>query len=103
MSVGVGAAEHAGVAAEFFRPVERQIELVGQPERQAGGGFGLVRQRWKEQVLARGENVCRQGDDSAVGDDGAALGFDAQLPAAMVDARDRRFERDFDSHRHGRR
>src|SRR5690242_15958963 len=51
----VGAAEHAAVAAEFFGIVEREIKLVGEPERQASSGLRLLRQQWKEQFGARGD------------------------------------------------
>ena len=98
----VGVPEQTGVRVELLGIVERQEQLVGEPQRQSARGFRLLRQRRREQELLVGEDRARQRHDRVIGGDRALRCFDLQTPAMMIDLQHRTVEHDRQG-RHRRR
>ncbi len=96
VAAGLGAvdpAEQVAVRRQLVHAVPDQLQLVGQAERQARGGFGLVRQARPEFDGAPGDQVGGQGEDHRPRGEASQRRVQPDPRAGMVDQRHRRLER----------
>ena len=80
-----GIAESAALLRKLLGVGERQEQLVGEPERQARGGIGLLGERGQEQVGLHRDDVRRERhDDGPRFDHAACVSTRTSLPRRSI-------------------